>query len=227
MISRPSGPPSSARCGSERTSAASPAMSAVGIYGKLATIMSSFSGGGSGVSRSPRKNSTASCSRSALPWATCSAPSLLSTASTRKSGRSCFSVSATAPEPVPISTTVAVVEAPATARCFPPCLRAAKVLTSPAAAGSAAIPVAASSGSGSAAAGSSYCTVSSRPGTKRCCTSATSTGSTSAAASATSTSAGSPDEGASLGSSASAVSTSSSVSGLGISTASVTRSVSP
>lgn len=156
MISRPS-PPSSARCGLERqTSAASPAMSADGIYGKLATIMSSFSGGGSGVSRSPRKTR----SPRLQPLGISALGDLQRTVALVHGQHAQIgppmpdSVSATAPEPVPISTTAAVVAAPATARCFPPCLRAAKALTSPATAGSAAMPVAASSASaGSAAAG--------------------------------------------------------------------------
>src|SRR4051812_30612836 len=103
--SRPSAPPSRARAGSRRTSAARPATSPVGTYGRLATIRSKGPRGRSGASRSPSTNVTGRARRSALPCATASASDETSLARTARPGRALARARAMAPEPVPTSAT--------------------------------------------------------------------------------------------------------------------------
>jgi hypothetical protein len=105
MISVPSAPPSSADTGSRRTSAWRPGTSAVGMYGRLATIMAT--GPAMPARRSLREKITRSASETSAAFsrASASASSERSTPVTRTDGTAFASASAMQPVPVPTSTT--------------------------------------------------------------------------------------------------------------------------
>ena len=100
-------PPSSASCGSRRTSADRVGISALAMYGGLETTTSKRASGGTGAKRSPWRTVTRppTPSASAFSFASAQASGERSTASTEAWGRSAAMLMAMQPEPVHTSST--------------------------------------------------------------------------------------------------------------------------